>query len=277
VGQLTGMSAGAMLCSNLHNRARRFPSQAKLWERGPLSTPLADLFDGPLGSQFRDVADRFTTDGVTSTPFAGGVQHSGTIRSLQTDPIGLGFGELELPGVTAGIPFRLAEFDAPEGRWHLDIVLDGLSLKLRDLHGADFVRESGTTPRRLIRRATDTAVVISGEATIRFAKASGDAPVILMFVENETATDPLANSGAVVSLRCSPRHFFLGTSQFGLTLAELLFDASETFSPDFVMAQGQPAEWIGFAISEATFYAPPNALGRGGFSGGVRNLLIGSP
>lgn len=242
-----------------------------------MSTPLADLFGGPLGSLFRDIADRLTTDGVTSTPFAGGVQHDGTLRSIRTDPIELGFGELELPGITAGVPFRLAEFDAPAGHWHLDIVLDGLSLKLRDLHGADFVKESGTTPRRLMRRATDTAVVISGEATLRFAKASDDAPVILLFVENASAADPLADTGAVVALRCTPRHFFFGSSQFGMTLSELLFDASSTFSPGFVIGQGQTPEWMGFAVAEATFYAPPNAIGRGGFSGGVRNLLIGSP
>jgi hypothetical protein len=242
-----------------------------------MPTPLADLFDGPLGSLFRDIADRFTTDGVTSAPFAGGVQHSGTLSSVQTDPIDLGFGELELPGITAGVPFRLAEFDAPDGHWHLDIVLDGLSLKLRDLHGADFIKEAGTTPRRLVRRATDTAVVISGEATIRFLKTSDNAPVILLFVENRSASDPLAETGAVVNLRCTPQHFFFGTSQFGMTLAELLFDASKTFSPGFVIGQGQTAEWIGFAVAEATFYAPPNAIGRGGFSGGVRNLLIGSP
>ncbi|MBB5699683.1 hypothetical protein [Sphingomonas yantingensis] len=242
-----------------------------------MPTPLAELFDGPLGPLFRDIADRFTTDGVTSTPFTGGVQHSGTLKSVRTDPIDLGFGELELPGVTAGVPFRMAEFDVPDGRWHLDLVLDGFSLKLKDLHGADFEAATATTPRRLIRRATDTAVVISGEATIRFAKASADTPVILLFVENRSAADPLATTGAVVQLRCTPRHFFFGSSQFAMTLADLLFDASDTFSPDFVIGQGQTAEWVGFAVAEATFYAPPNAIGRGGFSGGVRNLLIGSP
>lgn len=243
----------------------------------PDGTPLGDLFGGPLSGLFRDIADRFTTDGVTSTPFAGGTQHSGTLKSVQDDPINLGFGELELPGITAGTPFRLALFDSPEGRWHLDIVFNGVSLKLRDLHGADFVREAGTTPRRLVRRAQDTAVVISGEAVIRFAKASDDAAMVVLFVEDRSASDPLANTGAVVNLRCSPPHFFFGSSQFGMTLSEILFDASDTFSPQFIVSQGQTAEWMGFAVAEATFYAPPNATGQGGFSGGVRNLLIGAP
>lgn len=238
---------------------------------------LADLFDGPLASTFRDIVDRFTTSGVTSTPFAGGTQHSGTLQSVQTAPIDLGFGELELPGVTAGIPFRLAIFDTPSGRWHLDLVLNGLSLKLKDLHGADFVKEAGTTPRRLIRRVRDTDVIISGEATVRFAKASDDQPVVVLFVDDRAAADPLAETGAVVSLRCSPPHFFLGSSQFGMTLSQILFDASSSFSPGFVIAQGQTADWMGFAVAEATFYAPPNAIVQGGFSGGVRNLLIGSP
>jgi len=242
-----------------------------------MPSPLDDLFEGPLPSSFRDLVGRFTTDGVTSTPFAGGTQHSGTLKSLQTDPIRLGFGELELPGITAGTPFRLAIFDAPAGHWHLDIVLDGISLKLNDLHGADFIKEAGTTPRRLVRRATDTAVVISGNATIRFAKASDDAPVVLLFVENRSAADPLANTGTVVDLRCNPPHFFFGSSQFGMTLTELLFDFSDSFSPPYIIQQGQTPQWVGFAIAEATFYAPPNAIGHGGFSGGVRNLLLGSP
>jgi hypothetical protein len=243
----------------------------------PDGAPLDQVFGDQSPASLRDIVDRFTTDGVTSTPFAGGTQHRGTLKSLQTDPIDLGFGELEVPGITAGTPFRLAIFDAPSGHWHLDIVLNGLSLKLRDLHGADFIKEAGTTPRRLIRKTTDTAVVISGEATIRFQKDSDNEPVVILFVDNSTATDPLANSGAVVSLRCSPPHFFLGTSEFGMTLTELLFDASDSYSPQFIQNLGQPAEWKGFAIAEATFYTPPNALGRGGFSGGVRNLLIGSP
>lgn len=242
----------------------------------PDGTALDEIL-GDAGSDFRDIARRFTTDGVTSTPFAGGTQHSGTLKSLRTDPVELGFGELELPGITAGIPFRLAIFDSPSGRWHLDLVLDGLSLKLRDLHGADFVRESGTTPRRLMRRQTDTAVVISGEATIRLARPSGADPVALLFVENRSAADPLADTGAVVSLRCNPPNFFFGTSEFGMTLTEILFDASDSFSPQFITNLGQGADWVGLAIAEATFFAPPNAIGRGGFSGGVRNLLLGAP
>ncbi|WP_062517081.1 hypothetical protein [Demequina gelatinilytica] len=238
---------------------------------------LADLFEGPIPTSFKDLTDRFTTEGVTSVPFAGGTQHSGTLKPVRHEPIDLGFGELELPGATEGTPFRLAIFDTPGGRWHLDIVADGLSLKLKGLQGADFVKEAGTTPRRLVRRAQDTAVVISGEATIRFAKASADAPVTLLFVENQSASDPLATTGGVVGLRCTPPHFFFGSSQFGMTLTRLLFDSSDTFSPDFITRLGQTPEWMGFAIAEATFYAPPNALGRGGFSGGVRNLLLGSP
>lgn len=241
----------------------------------PDGTSLGDI----LGDQpaFREIANRFTTEGVTSTQFAEGTQHSGTLKSLRTEPIDLGWGELALPGITVGIPFRLAIFDSPVGKWHLDLALDALNLKLRGLHGADFVKELGTTPRRLIRKQTDTAVVISGEATLRFARTSESDPVVLLFVENRSAADPLAATGAVVALRCNPPHFFFGSSQFGMTLTEHLFDASSTFSPEFIRNQGQGAEWMGFAIAEATFYAPPNAIGGGGFSGGVRNLLLGAP
>ncbi|AGT11059.1 OmpA family protein [Paracoccus aminophilus] len=222
------------------------------------------------------------TKDVVSTPFGTapgphGTQHVGVLKSATDKPMDLGFGELDLPGVTSGIPFRLAEFDTPPGKWHLDLVVDGLQLKLKDLQGADLVKEQGTTPRRLIRKVKDTAVVISGEAVIRFAKASDADPVVLMFVDNPSAQDPLAKTGAVVNLRCNPPSFFFGSSQFAMTLNQLIFDFSDSYSPQFITNLGHGGEWIGFALAEGTFYAPPNALGQGGFSGGVRNLLIGSP
>ena len=68
-----------------------------------------------MSRNFRTGCGRFATEGITSTPSADGTQHSGTLKSVQDDPIDLGFGELELPGVTAGTPFRLAVFDTPSG------------------------------------------------------------------------------------------------------------------------------------------------------------------
>lgn len=240
------------------------------------------MFGSALPGIFKEILDRFSSEDVTSAPFGTAPQPTGTLykgklKSATDQPIDLGFGELQLPGVTTGIPFRLAVFDSPSGRWHLDLVLDNLSLKLKDLQGADFVKENGTVPRRLVRRTQDTAVVISGEATIRFARASDADPVVVLFVDSRNAGDPLAQTGAVVDLRCTPPHFFFGSSQFAMTLSEMLFDGSDSYSPGFVTGLGQGPEWIGFALAEATFYAPPNALGQGGFSGGVRNLLIGAP
>lgn len=243
----------------------------------PDGSPLDDLLPSDLPQVFQSISDRFTTDGVTSDPFAGGTQHRGTLRPQGNGPLDLGIGTLHLPGVSAGVPFRLAVFDAPQGRFHLDLVLDGISLTLNDLVGADFLPEQGTVPQRLVRRTQDTDVVIQGNATLRFARASGDAAVTMLFVDPTAAADPLADTGAVVTLTCTPPHFFLGRSQFAMTLSQLVFDASDLISPPLVTEAGQGAEWMGFAIAEATVYAPPNAIGRGGFSGGVRNLLLGSP
>ncbi|MFN4059800.1 MAG: hypothetical protein ACK4IA_03495 [Paracoccus hibiscisoli] len=243
----------------------------------PFSDTLDTLLPQILPQALREIVGRFTTDGVTSTPFAGGTLHRGTLRAASDEPLRLGIGTLDLPGVTAGIPFRLAVFDAPQGRFHLDLVLDGLSLTLDDLVAADFVPEQGTVPRRLVRRTRDTDVVIQGRATLRLARASQDDAVVVLFVDPDEAADPLAPTGGVVSLTCTPPHFFLGRSQFAITLSQLVFDASDSVSPPLVTGAGQGAEWMGFAIAEATFYAPPNAIGRGGFSGGVRNLLLGAP
>ena len=62
-----------------------------------------------------------------------------------------------------------------------------------------------------------------------------------------------------------------------MTVKNVLFDYSEEFSPAFVLARGQSADWIGLAIEEAAIYCPSNALGKGGFSLSVRDLLIGDP
>ncbi len=238
---------------------------------------LVDLFKSPLPTSFSDLESRVLTDGVTITPFTGGTLYSGTLQPGVDDSLDLGFGELELPPANADLPFRFAQFDSPGGHWHLDLVLDRISLKLRGVHGATFIKENGTTPRRLVRKAKDTDVVITGEATVRFVRASDSDPVVVLFVDNVTAVDPLANTGAVVALRCTPPHFLIGSSQFGVTVRQLLFDGSDTYSPPYIVAQGQGVEWRGFAVSEATLYAPPNAIGQGGFSGGVRNLMLGSP
>ncbi|MGP9804930.1 hypothetical protein [Paracoccus sp. NSM] len=243
----------------------------------PDGTALDEVLGGRAPDLIRSLLRPLTTEGVTETAFDGGVLYAGTLKSAQTDPLVLGFGKLHLPGVTSGIGFRLALFDDPRGRWHLDLLPDRLSLALDDLHAADLIPEQGTMPRRLVRRLTDTQVVITGEAVLRLARASASDGVVVLFVDHASSSDPLAATGPVVSLRCTPPHFYLGGSQFALTVSDLIFDASPDVTPAFITAQGQGPEWMGLAIAEATFFAPPNAIGQGGFSAGLRNLLLGAP
>lgn len=243
----------------------------------PDGTSLDQMLDRLAPEAIRSVLRPLTTEGVSEEPFAGGVLYRGTLKSVQTDPLDLGFGKLHLPGVTSGIIFRLALFDDPRGRWHLDLLPERLPLVLDDLHCADLIPEQGTMPRRLVRRLTDTGVVITGEAVLRLARASALDGVAVLFVDHASSVDPLARTGPVVSLRCTPPHFFLGGSQFALSVSELVFDASPDVTPAFVTAQGQGPEWMGLALAEATFFAPPNAMGQGGFSAGLRNLLLGAP
>ncbi len=238
----------------------------------PDQSPLAELFGFPLPKLLEKAVEELKVSDVTVTDFGegnaeeSGKLFSGTLTPRENSPIDLGFGRLHLPWATSAVPFRLALFDAPEGKCHLDIVADSFSLELNDLHGADFEKQTGTTPRRLIRRKQDTAVLITGEATIRLACASLSGPVVVLFVDDASARDPVSATGGVARVRCEPPHFFVGSSQFGVTIKELLCDFSRTFSPPVITELGHGEEWVGLAITEATLYTPPNALGQGGFS-----------
>ena len=259
--------------------------------------PLVTLFDitdqvnEALPPTFQDMIARFTILGLTSRTSPGAIVHRGALQGLDdatgnpVDSIDLGFGTLNLPLVTAGVPFQLTmertalagNLEPGSDRWQLDLVLDDLSLTLKVLEGATFVKETGTLPRHLIRSRPAVPVKITGSATLRFEKPGAGQPVQVRFIDRPDPFDPRSLSGAVARVNFTPPHFFLGTSEFGMTVTDLLFDFSEEFSPPLVLERGQSAAWMGLVIGEATIYAPPSALGNSSFSGGVRNVLLGSP
>lgn len=166
------------------------------------------------------------------------------------------------------------------GAWEFDLMLGEFELELNGLTAADYIAESGTTPRHLSPKPGNPPAAIVGAAALRVERTGPDQPVVTRFMDATGGGDPFvpdAATGAVTSVTLAPPHVLIGTSQFGLTVKNVIFDYSTEFSPAFVLARGQSAEWVGLAIEEAAIYCPSNAIGKGGFSLSVRNLLIGDP
>lgn len=261
--------------------------------------PLVELFDitdtinSVLPQSVSDFLERFVVTGHASSSSDGAIFHTGALQSIATaiDEIptefNIGIGRLSLPLVNTGIPFQLAfQRSQPTGSnnlegsadvWRLDLSLEVFNLIVDFLQPAIYVPESGTTPRHLVRDPSRSEVRITGSAVLRIEQPAAGAPVAVKFIDQPDPLDPAAVSGAVASLTCSPPHFFIGGSEFGLSVGRLTFDFSDSFSPPEIIERNQGPAWTGVAIREATFYAPRNLPGIGDLSGGVKNLLIGSP
>lgn len=257
--------------------------------------PLIDLFGlvdrvtAALPQSVEDFLNRFAVTEHATRHAPGSVFHHGVLQPLddvfEEIPTGfdIGIGELRLPLVQTGIPFQLAfargavtgNLEPLASAWRLDLSIDAFNLILEGLEPAIFVPDTSTVPRHLLRDPKRDKVRITGTGVLRIANPGTG--VVVGLVDQPDPLDPAAASGAVTSIVCSPPHFFIGGSEFGLSVGRLQFDFSESYSPPDAITRGQGPGWVGVAIKEATLYAPRNLPGLGDFSGGVRNVLIGSP
>ncbi len=252
---------------------------------------LADTAESVLPQSVQDFIERFVIVDYTTSHSDAAIFHRGSIAPIDAaiDEIptdfDIGIGRLSLPLLQTGIPFQLAfvrkatagNLEPSPDVWRLDLTLDVFTLTVDGLEPAIYVAESGTTPRHLVRDTTKSSVRITGSAVLRIEVPTAGASVQVKFVDQPDPLDPAAASGAVATLVCSPPHFFLGGSEFGLSVGRLEFDFSESYSPADVLAHDQGPGWMGVAIAEATFYAPRNLPGLGDLSGGVKNVLLGKP
>lgn len=259
--------------------------------------PLLDLFsavdqvNSVLPQAVQDFIGRFAVIGHTSRRSPGAIIHQGRIQaldeSLNADSEGfdVGIGVLSLPLIHTGMPFQLSlqrqsiadNLEPAPDAWQLDLFLADFSLSVDGLQPALFVEEVGTTPRHLLRDPNNDTVRITGSAVLRLQKNAGSSDVDFLFIDHPDPFDPTLQSGAVVSLNFTPPHFFLGSSNIGLSVGKLTFDFSPDYSPTEVLERSQGPAWMGLAIREATVYAPRNLPVVGDLSGGVKNLLIGRP
>lgn len=263
--------------------------------------PFASLFDAAdtvnqaLPDALSRFVERFVALDLQSRISDGAVHHEGRLQSLDVAIAGqdvesfdLPFGTLKIPMITTGVPFRMAltraavtaDLEPGAGAWQFDLMLGEFELELDGLTAADYIAENGTTPRHLAPKNGNPPAAIIGSAALRFERTGPNTPVVTRFMDALGGGDPFvpnAGTGAVTNVTLAPPHVLIGSSQFGLTVKNVIFDYSTEFSPAFVLANGQSADWVGLAIEEAAIYCPSNAVGKGGFSLSVRDLLIGDP
>ncbi|NWK95837.1 hypothetical protein DM806_09135 [Sphingobium lactosutens] len=219
--------------------------------------------------------------------------YTGTIRSLGETLFASSMNwPIELPLLNVGVPFQLVRKrlpvvagediePAPDG-FQIDLLLQRMAIVIPGLVPAKLVPSAGTTAAHLVRPVSGdklfgTKVKIVGSGTLRIASSpSGGAPSI-RFVAPPDPLDPGAPTGALLSLGFQPPHFFIGSSDYGMTVDTLVYDDSEVFTPADIEARGQGPDWRGISIKEATVYFPRNSPVVGDLSAGVRDVLLGSP
>lgn len=258
---------------------------------------LVDLFGATdqitsvLPQDIQDFIDRFAVVDHSSRRSGGAVHHFGRLQSIvdavgiDTEEFDIGVGTLALPLIHGGLPFQLSmtrqaiagNLEPAADAWQLNLHVSDFILTLDGLEPAIYVPETGTTARHLLRDASTTQVRIIGSATVRLEKRSGSSDVAVVFIDHPDPLDPGLSSGAVSRLTFSPPHFFLGSSEVGLTVGQLEFDHADDYSPPWVLEHNQGPGWVGLVVREATVYAPRNLPVVGDLSGGVRDLLIGQP
>lgn len=236
--------------------------------------------------------------------------HHGKVTSFAdvAELPGMASWPVNVPGLNVGVPFVLTLWrpapgapptpadTAIEGEpvgFVLDLLLDDVRIEVPGLQAARVVGDVLGTgrPARLQRvQAGGGKVELVGGAILRVASdvvlppvapgtnpVDGGGDVSVSFIDRPDTFDPLSPTGAVAGLRFEPASFFFGSSDWGMTVGRVTYDASSTYTPPSIVARGQAPSWQGIAINEATVFFPDDTPLVGDLSVGVRDLLIGSP
>ncbi|MGB6231738.1 MAG: hypothetical protein WBF53_16600 [Litorimonas sp.] len=247
---------------------------------------------GRFPDKIANLLRRFNAVGLSSTLSPASIFHSGHLQPVSSlvgmgeNGLDIGIGRLHLPALTRGVPFHLSleraalggteTLEGPPSRWQLDLVLNVVDLEIAGLKPATFVPASGTTTRHLVPDGGDKGVHIRGTGTLRLSQSAGG-DVVVSFIDRTDPFDPTARTGGAGRLYFDPPHFLIGTSEFGMSVRDFVYDGSETYSPQDILERNQGPAWMGLAIKEATFYAPRTTPVVQTLSGGVKDLLLGSP
>jgi hypothetical protein len=213
--------------------------------------------------------------------------YRGTVQSLADAWFpGLNGTRAEIPMLNSGVRFQLIRrrgapapgdnIEPSFAGWQIDLFLDRLACTMNGLQPARRVESQGTVARHLVRDTTRQGVRIVGSGTLRI-HSNPDGSTGARFVSASDPLDPDTPAGALAELNFDPPHFFFGSSEFGMTVDRLVYDASPDFTPDEIAVRGHGADWLGLSIREATVYLPRNAPVVGDRSASVRDVLLGQP
>lgn len=282
----------------------------------PRGISLLDLLPLPGGAQAvlpAEVADPLENLAIVehrSSTQAWAFVHHGRVTSFAdvAELPGMTSWPVKVPGLNVGIPFVLTLWRPAPGTpptpadlaieggpvgFVLDILLDDVRIEVPGLEAARVVGDVLGTgrPARLQRVQTNNGKVeLVGGAILRVASNAvlpplapganpidGGGDVSVSFVDRPDTFAPLSATGAVAGLRFEPASFFFGSSDWGMTVGRVTYDASSTYTPPAIAERGQAPSWQGIAINEATVFFPDDTPLVGDLSVGVRDLLIGSP
>jgi len=218
------------------------------------------------------------------------VLHEGVLQSaLEVLGIDTSSWAVKIPGLTLGLPFRLAiQRGAPAGSgaeepaptlWTLDIEVWDVEVQIPGVQAAAKSGGDGVTPLTLIATGTtdeDKKVFLVGRGVVRIA-GGGSAGTSVQIVDSPDPLDPTAPTGSVIRLTVQPPSFLFGQSKYGMTLDEFVLDFSKTYTPSEIAARGHDEAWEGVAFREASFYFPPDTPFVHSLSLSTRDVIIGDP
>jgi hypothetical protein len=214
------------------------------------------------------------------------ILHSGTLQSIG-DILGLDAAKasIKIPGLTQGLPFRLAvrrggpAAGGQEGQpdeWTLDVSVSNVEVLMPGLKGARQAGGVGVTPLHLEKLDPEKKVFLVASGVLRLKGAPGVASTTQL-VDSPDPFDPTAPTGAVVRLTVRPPHFLFFSSQYGMTLDRFTLDLSKAITPADVVARGHDETWEGVSFKEATFYTPPDGPILPSLSISARDVIVGDP
>lgn len=215
--------------------------------------------------------------------------HEGVLQSiLDTLNINTQNWPLRVPGLTHGLPFRLAvartaaagaNQEAPPAAWVLDIEVRNVEVMIPGLRAATKAGGSGATPLTLQPVGGPPArqrVRFLAQTYLRFNGLGGNI-VNWTFADAPDPLDPLAPTGRTARVTAQPPSFLFGNSRFGMTVEDVVIDASPLYTPADIEARGHDEIWQGVAYKEASFYFPPNTPLLSNLSITTRDVIAGRP
>jgi hypothetical protein len=215
--------------------------------------------------------------------------HEGTLQSL-ADALDLNTQNwaVRIPGLTHGLPFRLAVQRVPGAGgaqesapqiWTLDIQVWDVEVLIPGVRAARQAGGAGVDPLHLVPvngTPRQQRVYLVARGVVRVSGGGGN-PTQVQIVDSPDPFDPTAPTGAVIRLTARPPHFLFGQSRFGMTLDQFVIDASQTFTPAEVVARGHDEAWQGVAFRDTTFYFPPDTPLVHSLSISARDVIAGVP